>query len=292
LAGLTGSICVLLTLAWYAGYRQFVHEPDPAYAMQLGSNTLRNALSLLLFGFNTPREALRFALSEGSSAALLWGLVCALLQVLAVILLLANARPRFTGRELLLLLVFALIGCGPYFLLHWNSYAYYTSLSLLAYAIIAARAARRSPRLLVAAGLAFSSSLMATAGNYRLDYPSLLGRAYWAESQLEHLARLRQCDPQRFSGRIDLQVENEHKFLGIGVAGLAYRLDLQPADITVLAPDDTPPPDRPLLVIPDSGPVHFDSGPPRDCQGVPDRSSNGARDFSPERRSPAGSAGS
>ena len=222
-----------LVFAWLVLRRHVTEGVMPGYEFEFGLNTLRNAVSLLAFFLNVPREALRFVVEQQSLAAVLWGLLCLLLQGAAVWNLYRGARLQMDRRRLLLLFLFFIVSCGPYFLLAWNSYAYYISVGLLAFAVLSALAIGDRNRLIKAALLALASSALSTIGNHALDYPSLLGRAEWSERQLRILEEQR--NNLQVSGKQPLHVvvDNEHLFSGISSAGLAYRLGVPISQIVV-----------------------------------------------------------
>ena len=222
-----------LVFAWLVLRHHLTEGEIPAYKFELGVNMLRNATSLLAFFLNVPREALRYVIEQQSLAAALWGLLCLLLQGAAVWNLYQGAKLRVDRLRLLLLCLFLVISCGPYFLFAWNSYAYYISVGLLAFAVLGALAIGDRSRLIKAACLAFASSMLSTIGNHALDYPSLLGRAKWSERQLKILEEQR--SHLQVSGKQTLYVvvDNEHLFSGIGPAGLAYRLGIPISQIVV-----------------------------------------------------------
>jgi hypothetical protein len=180
-----------------------------------------------------------------------------LVQLLAFLFLCRSARNRINKKSLLILSAFLIIGCAPFYLLSWNCYAYYISISLLAYAIIAALAVDRNRIFFAALLLATVSSTISTYGNYFLAYPALIARANWAEQRLQEMVVLQNIHPELFSGRLHLMVGNEHKFQGIGIAGIAYRLHLEFHDIIVIEPGALVPDKKNVLIVPDEGTIYF-----------------------------------
>lgn len=232
---ITLSVIGGLVVLWLVLRSHLTEGVIPAYEFEFGLNVLRNTVSLLAFFLNVPREALRFVIEQQSLAALLWGLSCLLLQGSAVWNLYQGARLRVDRLRLLLLCLVFFISCGPYFLFAWNSYAYYISVGLLAFAILCALAIDDRNRLIKAALLAFASSALSTIGNHALDYPSLLGRAEWSERQSGMLEEQRNHLQMSGKQALHVVVENEHLFDGIGTAGLAYRLGIPISQIVVKA---------------------------------------------------------
>ena len=224
-----------LVFAYLVLRRHLTAEVLPAYQFEFGLNILRNVASLLAYFFNVPREALRFVIEQQSLAAVLWGLLCPLLQGVAIWNVYQGAKLRVDRLRLLLLCLFFATSCGPYFLFAWNSYAYYISVGLLAFAVLCALAVGDRSRLIKAALLALTSSVLSTIGNHVLDYPSLLGRAKWSEKQLKILEEQRSRLLVSGKQTLYVVVDNEHLFSGIGSAGLAYRLDIPISKIIVKA---------------------------------------------------------
>lgn len=246
---LSGLLSVIVAIIWLLLRTEMVVQSDEAYGFNFGSNIFRNAASLLLFFFNVPREGLRFILTEPSLAVIGWISACFLFQFAAVVFF-VRAAWKFLQRQILFFLcLFAVIGCAPYFILNENSYAYYIAIALFAYAVVITLGLERQDLLARGLILAVISSLLSWTGNYFLEYPSLLGRAMWVEDQMQLLEIRCVEEPTLCQQPINLDIQNEHKFLGFGYAGLAYRTGL----ITPEQPDD----ELPRLVIPDEGDVYF-----------------------------------
>ncbi|MCG6862087.1 MAG: hypothetical protein LJE70_12525 [Chromatiaceae bacterium] len=252
-------VSLLLASGWLWIRQEMVVVPSGAYEMGIGINAVRNLTAMGLFFFNVPRESLRFMLEQQSAPATLWALACGLAQAAAVWVVLAAARPRLRLRAWLAAIAFFLIASAPYLLFSWNSYAYYISLGLIVWPFLVAVAplSARKARLVLAAALI--SSGLSVAGNYALDYPALLARAEWANRQLANISAQFPAVAERARARgIEVLVENRHKFLGIGIPGLAYELDLSPQKIRVVAPQEPVSSASVRLVIPDSGDARFE----------------------------------
>jgi hypothetical protein len=233
---LLGLACLVVTGLWWIARQRLTVPPPPVYALSLGLNVLRNTSSLLLFALNLPRESLRFTLAEHSIPAALWGVACVAIQLGACLLLLRGAQTKIVRRDAVFLAAIALVGLAPYALLGWNCYEYYASMALVAYALLAGLAAQRPRLLLAAAALVLLSSALATGGNYWLPYPAVIARARWGQRQLATVKSLREGRAGALRGRIYVKVEDPHKFLAFGQAGLAYTLGLPLEDIVVLDP--------------------------------------------------------
>lgn len=252
-AWVTGGACICVALAWLLLRDYFTLPADPAYKMRFGLNVLRNTGALVLFLFNTPFEALRFFFFvEPSPRYVLWGVACFAPQAVAFVILLRGARARLGKTGVLILGAFFIVGCAPYFLLSVNCYPYYISLGLFAYAMVAGLARLDRRRLTGVLMLTVFSSTLATLGNFHLDSPSHIGRARWAERQLESLQSLHRVQPELFAAPLVVVVEDEHRFLGFRTEGIAYRLGIPIADILVSEPGE-----RPVLVVPKAGDVYF-----------------------------------
>ncbi len=261
-AFIAAGCCVLIAIAWLIARGNIVTGVDDAYSLRFGSNVLRNCVSLALFFFNTPREALRFILTDPSPGIIAWAFSCFALQFAACLFFLKAAWNNLTQKTLIVLSLFLVVACGPYLLLNENSYAYYVAMSLLVYVIVIALGFQRTKLIMLGTGLAVISAALSWSGNQLLEYPSLLGRAEWVENQLLLLES--ECREQGSPCResIALDIRNEHKFLGFGYAGLAYRVGLKVEEFPVVdqaATTDSVERQYPTLIIPDQGDVYFET---------------------------------
>lgn len=217
--------CALVALAWLWLDRRIALNQDPAYQLRLGGNVLRNAVALGAWLLNIPREALRLALEGQAGRAALWAAGIVLPLLLALGLAAWRGRWRPTPRQGLLAAGFVGLAYAPYFLLAWNSYAYYAATAVVLPVLLLARAVagtRRAPLVLVLLGL---SSLLAVEGSRRLEHPALVGRARWAQQVLDGL------EPGQARAPLEVLVEDEQRFYAIGVPGLAWRLGLAPEQV-------------------------------------------------------------
>jgi hypothetical protein len=252
-----GISCLIISFLWLIIHERFTTPPIAEYEFKFGINILRNAFSLFLFFFNAPREALRLLIVQSSVNAAIWGAVCFILQIAAFFMLALNACYQFKRKDILILLIFFAIGCSPYFFLAWNCYEYYVSIGLFTYAIIVGFSNYKTKVFIIALFFAVLSSSISTVGNYFLDYPSVIGRANWAEKQLIRIVAMQNRQPQYFSGTLYVQVESYHKFLGFGVDGLAYRLGIDKKNVVVIHPNDLVPSQNTVLVVPAQGDVYL-----------------------------------
>jgi hypothetical protein len=260
-----GLAAIAITAAWWIIRDAHTIPPAPEYEMRLGVNVLRNAASLALFLLNTPREALRFLIEAPSLPVAAWAIACLFTQAAVVALLVREGARRLARRAVVTLAAFVAIACSPFVLLAWNSYEYYVSFALIAYAILAALAVRPSaglPRrwsssITAAVLLAVLSSGLFVAGNFALDQPALIARAHWGERQLRLLEARRVNEPRLVTGPLFVRVEDPRRFQAIGAAGLAYRLGLDPTMIRPAPANGAPLPGGLLLVVPWHGDVYL-----------------------------------
>ena len=71
-----GAAVVVIALAWLFVRASGASAPVPAYALQFGTNVVRNLASLAYFALSGPREALRFMMVQPSAIVGLWGVAC------------------------------------------------------------------------------------------------------------------------------------------------------------------------------------------------------------------------
>jgi hypothetical protein len=244
-------LCALLAVGWLLIREQITAPVSGAYEMRLGSNAARNSLSLFLFFFNVPREALRFVVTEKSVTAGLWGAACFALQALAFWLFVRDGSHGLTKKGTGILALIVIVSCAPYLLLAWNSYAYYITLALMVWPILIALSSATAKAKAAAVAAALLSSGLALAGNLTLDYPSLLGRASWARDQIPIIHAALKRRPEI----LYVRTGSYHKYMGLGPYGLAYILDMERGQIIELSPEETPPRGARVLVIPADGDV-------------------------------------
>lgn len=256
-AWLVAILCVILALGWLVLRERFTSASHPAYEFKFGSNIIRNTLSLTLFFFNTPREALRFLVTDASVSIGIWAFICFILQFASFILFCYGAWEQLKSKGSIVLFGFFVVGCAPYFFFNWNSYAYYITIGLFVYAIIIALSAHRTKIVLMASSLAVLSSVIAWTGNYFLDYPALIARAFWSEKQLLKIEETCESRPELCSDKLYVYIENEHKFFGFGIPGLVYRIGVAENKIIVLNRESELYIKHPVLVVPSQGDVYF-----------------------------------
>jgi hypothetical protein len=224
---------------------RFTTQVDPAYSLTFGANVIRNAVALTAWLCNIPREAIRMATSGMLPRALVWIAATALPMLAGCALALRGRWTLLGPRQWLCIVAFVGVGYGPYFLLAWNSYAYYAAIAAILPAIALAYCTVRSPHVPVIVALLALSSWMAVEGTRRLDHPGLIGRARWGESLLRSLSH------DRVGAPLWVQVQDLQRFYAVGPFGLAWRLRLpvESVHVTARCPVDA----QRCLVIDDDG---------------------------------------
>lgn len=235
----------LVVAGWLILRLDFITGGAPEYELVLGSNVLRNGVSLLAWLLNVPREAARMMLTDGLMLGMLW-VACTALPILGAWLfarrpLASELRPS----QALATLGFAVIALAPYFLLNWNSYAYYAAIAVILPVVVLARGLLQSRHLVTGVILICLSSLVAVQGTRSLDHPSLIGRAYWAESVF------RQLEGRELKAPLFVRFADEQRFYAMGNAGLAWRLGLPGKQVKTV--DECPLTGGTCLVIGDDG---------------------------------------
>lgn len=221
--------CIAVTACWLVLRARFTTHADPAYDLVLGTNVIRNGFAFAAWLLDVPREALRMLATGSRPRAIAWVAVTALPMLAAVAMAAWRLRGSMRARQWLSIVLFAGIAYGPYFLLAWNSYAYYAAVAAILPAIALAHGAIDHPRMPVLLALLALSSWAAVEGTRQMDHPGLIGRARWAENLLRDLER-RQVRPPLW-----VEAPDSHRFYAVGTAGLAWRLKLPMDDIHVAA---------------------------------------------------------
>lgn len=233
--------CLGLVALWLVLRARFTADTDPQYDLVLGTNVIRNGLSLIAWLLNVPREALRLVVTGEMGLGLLWAASTALLMAAAWAIAFRQGLSKLTPRQWILTLVFSLLAYAPYFTLAWNSYAYYAAIAAILPTIALARglAGRRSA--VVAAAFIGLSSWFAVAGTRWLDHPGLIGRARWAEATFQSVVG------ESVGPSLWVRADDPQRFYAMGAAGLAWRLGLQPEQVHLV--DGCPEHAGPCLVI-------------------------------------------
>jgi hypothetical protein len=259
LAWVIATASVLVALVWLFVRENMILPPSGAYEMGLGANTLRNLASMALFSLNVPRESLRFILEQHSLIAALWALACAALLGVAVWPVLAAGRSKLGLRGALAAIAFFLVAVSPHLLFSWNAYAYYITLGLIVWPFLAVSVTLSAERMRLVLVSALLSSLLSVSGNYTLDYPALLARASWADRQLAVIRKQFPAFAERVRAEgMDVVVHNRHKFLGMGLEGIAFTLGVSRHRLREVAAGEPASPSVVRLIVPGSGDAYFE----------------------------------
>ena len=222
-------VCGSITAIWLLLDAHFTADTDAAYQLTLGKNVVRNSVAFVAWMSNVPREAVRMAATGERTLALAWIAATAIPMLAASVMAFWYGRARLCTRQWISIVLFAGIAYGPYFLLSWNSYAYYAAIAAILPVIALAWCCVDNPRVLAILMLIAFSSWMAVEGTRQLDHPGLIGRARWAETMLQDLQHRQVGVP------LWVAVHDSHRFYAVGKAGLAWRLDLPTDSIHVAA---------------------------------------------------------
>ena len=217
--------CCLVIAGWLVLHARFTTESDPAYALTMGSNVIRNGASFLAWMANVPRESLRMAVVGDRGPALAWIAATALPMLAAWGIALRRGHSLLSPRQWLAVIVFAVLAYGPYFLFAWNSYPYYAAISAILPTIAFAHLSVENRRLWLIAALIALSSWAAVAGSRHVAQPGLIARAQWGENLL------RELEQQPVGAPVWVETSDPQRFYAIGQAGLAWRLGIDPAAV-------------------------------------------------------------
>lgn len=242
--------CATVTAIWLVLHAHFTAQVDAAYELTLGRNVLRNVVAFAGWMAGVPREAVRMAVAGDRWRALVWMALTALPMLAACAIACWQGRSLLRAPQWLSIALFAGIAYGPYFLLAWNSYAYYAAVAAILPVIVLAHCSVASPRVWMILVLLAISSWSAVEGTRQLDSPGLIGRARWGESLLQDLERRRIEQP------LWVAVRDAQRFYAVGQYGLAWRLHL-PVESIHLA-GSCPATARQCLRIDDDGAWHLE----------------------------------
>lgn len=233
--------CLGVVALWLVLRARFTIATGPQYDLVLGTNMIRNGLSLVAWLLNVPREGLRLVATSEVGLGLLWVSVTALLMAAAWAIAIRQGFSWLASRQWIFTLVFLLLAYAPYFPLAWNSYAYYAAIAAILPTIVLARGLVGRRIAVVAAVLIGLSSWFSVAGTRGLDHPGLIGRARWAEATFQSL------EGESIGPSLWVRTDDPQRFYAMGAAGLAWRLGLQPGSVHVV--DTCPEHTEPCLVI-------------------------------------------
>ncbi len=225
---ITWLVCVVICLVWLYFYREFTPNRHSAYGITLGKNLIINSFSFLAWLFNIPREALRMIVLEQRLLGGIWAAVCFMPLCILYWISMRALKPELRWIQWGAVLAFIVVTYGPYFVLADQAYEYYAAIAVIFPLLLIAHALLKLNKLGVGLILMGISSLVAIQGTRSADYPAIIGRAYWAEQQIEWIKS------QPLELPLVVTVANEHQFAAIGVLGLSWRLEI-PTDQIVLS---------------------------------------------------------
>ena len=240
---------VSLIAVWLALRVHFVHPPPPQYALAFEGNVLRNIASLVAWGFNIPREALRMIILGPREAGLVWAFAAALPMAAFLWISGGVLWERMRPARAAPLAAFLLVAYAPYLFLSWQSYEYYAQVAAILPAVVLARGTLLSRRTVAALTLLAVSSFIAVEGSRMAPYPGLIARANGGEEQLARIVAREILDPgmPAVSAPLAVSVVNAHEFYAIGKAGLAWRLARPASEVAVV--EQCPSPEDVLVVF-------------------------------------------
>jgi len=219
--------CTLVCGIWYCFFKHFTGSRDQAYSLVIGTNILRNLFALSAWLLNIPREALRMIMTGEILWGCIWAAAAAMPMLGFIVLSLLPLRKKLSPQKILAIVAFILLAYAPYFFLASQSYEYYAAVAIIFPLIILARGLSISTRPFIAIGLLCLSTFVSIHISRLVDYPSLIGRAHWAEKQFSYLTS------QPIELPLVVQVNNAHQFYAISVPGLAWRLGIKESDVVL-----------------------------------------------------------
>lgn len=213
-------VCVAICVVWLYFFQQFTHNRNSSYEIVFGTNIIHNTIALFAWALNIPRESIRMLFNGQTLSAINW-LVPILILMAAFIFFVINGAKKYSSKyQLIAIIGFVIFAYVPYFLLSHQSYEYYAAVAIILPTIFASKCLLRANRFYVGLLLFAAASFISIQGSRILDYPSLIGRAYWAEAQLDRLKNIELNDRTKFC------TNNHHRFYAIGIKGLSWRLGI------------------------------------------------------------------
>jgi len=224
---LTCGVCIITCVIWFYFFNQLTHHRDNSYEIKFGVNIIQNSVALVAWMLNIPREAIRLILIGQVITALVWLTPIVILMITFLYFVFDGARKFLSKFQLLAILGFIFFGYAPYFLLSHQSYEYYAAIAIILPIIGVARSLTIANRTYIGLLVFAIASFVSIQGSRMLDYPGLIGRAYWAETQLASLQSRQITTP------LVICINNEHQFYAIGIKGLAWRLGIDEDQIVL-----------------------------------------------------------
>jgi hypothetical protein len=217
---LTWLACIVTCIIWFYFFKEFTHNRHSSYEIKFGVNIIQNFVGLAAWMLNIPREAIRMVISGQILTAIIWIIPILTLMFLFLYFAVEGIKKFLSRSQLLAIIGFMLFGYGPYFMLSNQSYEYYAAVAIILPVMVMARGIVMANRTYVGLLVFAIASFVSIQGSRMLDYPSLIGRAYWAEAQFNWLKS------QRVSPPLVINIDNKHKFYAMGLKGLVWQLSV------------------------------------------------------------------
>lgn len=217
-------LCIFVCVVWFYCYRQIIPKANSAYSMLLGTNLIKNTAALLGWLMNIPREAVRLVLIGNLVAGVAWALAVVIPMVLVVALALRGLAKQLALWQWLAAGAFCAFAYAPYFLLTRQSYEYYAAIALILPVILLARGLLQSSKLHWALWCCAISALLSVQGSRMVDYPGVIGRAWWGERQIAYLAS--DIAHKTLPNPLVVSIVNHHQYAALGGKGLMWRLQI------------------------------------------------------------------
>lgn len=222
-------VSAAIVVAWLLLRTRVPIAADSHYDLRVGANLFRNGFALIAWLLNVPREAMRLVFTGNAGLGILWSALVALPMAAVWMIAVRKGLRHFGRRRTYLVLAFCALAYASYFLLAWNSYAYYAAIAAILPTVVLAQGLAAQRLAVPAALLIGLSSWIGVAGSRQLPNPALIARAQWAEAALVHL------ENERIGVPLFVRADDPQRFHAIGVAGLAWRLDLDPKSIRIVS---------------------------------------------------------
>lgn len=217
-------LCVLVCVVWFYFFRLFTPSRHSAYGLIIDTNLIKNTLALFGWLFNIPREAVRLVLLGDVATGVLWALAAFVPMAIFCALALKGLRQLITPWQWLAVIAFCGFAYAPYFLLAKQSYEYYAAIVLILPMILLAKGLLQIKALHWALLCCAISSLVAVQGSRLVDYPGVIGRALWAERQIDYLAQ--DIANKTLPNPLVVSIVNQHQYAALGGKGLMWRLEI------------------------------------------------------------------
>jgi hypothetical protein len=216
----TWMACIVICIVWFYFFKQFTHSRHSSYEIEFGFNIIQNSVGLAAWMLNIPREAIRMFVSGQFLNATIWLIPILTLMYIFLHFGISGIRKFLSKFQLVAIVGFVFFGYGPYFVLSSQSYEYYAAVAIILPIIVIARGLLFNNRVYLGLLVFATASFVSIQGSRMLDYPSLIGRAYWAEAQFTWLKS------QQIGTPLIVHLNNQHQFYAMGLKGLAWQLNI------------------------------------------------------------------